>query len=128
MRKRPLYCSKLIVFTYSCHCKNFVKIGELQWRHRKIDIFHSCDRFDQKPIANLSSLCAFLLPFLNGLSYGYRSKLVRCAFQKRFECRNIEVDSVHGFEMRRSTAAYFILITILGIATFFAKKLDLQPL
>ena len=96
--------------------------------HRKIDICHSCDRFDEKPIANLSSLCTFLLPFLNGLSYGYRSKLVRCAFQKRFECRNIEVDSVHGFEMRRSTPAYFILIIIFRIATFFAKKLDLQPL
>ena len=30
--------------------------------------------------------------------------------------------------MRRSTPSYFILIIIFRIASFFAKKLDLQPL
>ena len=96
--------------------------------YRKIDICHGSDRSDQKPSANFPTSCVFLLSFLNGLSYCYRSKLVRSAFQKRFECQDIEIDSFHGFEMRRSTPVYFILITTLGIATFFAKKLDLQPL
>ena len=101
-QKRPVYCSKLTIFTYSCHCENFVMIGELYFSYRKIDTYHSDDGFDRKLSANLSSLFVFGLLFLNSLSYCARSSLFDPHFKS---CSNAVIQkSITAIVLKRNVS------------------------